>query len=74
MMSILSGILPIILKFVGWGLDKAQASKKQKAAYFNFIKALGKDSAAIQKLSDSYKTQRDANLDKIKKMKLGVVK
>jgi len=61
-------IVTILLKILGWYLDYSESSKAAKKAYLNFVKAMEPHMKSATRLRESYQSQRNANLEKIKKL------
>lgn len=62
-------ILTIFLKGIGFALDRSNAKVKQKKAYLKFLEMMEKDNKSITKLRESYLSQRNAALEKVKQLK-----
>lgn len=66
-LSIITAALPLLLKIIGFILDRIKDNKEAKEAFLKFLKSIEPHSKACVRLRKSYMSQRDANLEKIKK-------
>lgn len=59
MIEIVTGLLPMILSFVTWLLNRANASAATKKAYREFLDAIENDAGSSARLRDSAMKQKD---------------
>ena len=65
MTALITSLIPVFLKVLGFILDRTASTKEQKDAYFKFIEIMAKSHKGCINLRDSLKKQHDANLKKI---------
>jgi hypothetical protein len=66
--TIITALLPIVVKLLGMLLDWKGASEQEKKDFLAYLEKVEAHNVSCVGLRKSYVSQRDANLNKIKNM------